>query len=78
MIGTMLVVESLHIDVPKGFIYIAMAFSLFVEFLNIKTNAKTALKLLKDSDYESKTTPVSSSFCNWLHIHAFNWQRPGR
>jgi predicted tellurium resistance membrane protein TerC len=44
MIGTMLVAESLHFEVPKGYIYFAMAFSLFVEFLNIKAKAKTALK----------------------------------
>jgi predicted tellurium resistance membrane protein TerC len=44
MIGTMLVAESLHFEVPKGYIYFAMAFSLFVEFLNIKAKAKSALK----------------------------------
>jgi len=36
MIGTMLVAEGLHFHIPKGYIYFAMAFSLFVEMLNLK------------------------------------------
>lgn len=40
MIGTALVAEGLHFEVPKGYIYFAMAFSLAVELLNIKTRAK--------------------------------------
>lgn len=37
MIGLMLVAESMHFHVPKGYIYFAMAFSLFVEVLNIRS-----------------------------------------
>ena len=36
LIGTSLVAESLDLHIPKGYIYFAMAFSLFVEVLNIK------------------------------------------
>jgi predicted tellurium resistance membrane protein TerC len=36
MIGVSLVAESLDFHIPKGYIYFAMAFSLFVETLNIK------------------------------------------
>lgn len=36
MIGLVLVVEGLHIHVPKGYIYFAMAFALIVEVLNMK------------------------------------------
>jgi predicted tellurium resistance membrane protein TerC len=36
MIGTLLVVEALHVHVPKGYIYFAMAFALGVEFLNMR------------------------------------------
>ena len=36
MIGVSLVAESLDFHIPKGYIYFAMAFSLFVEVLNIK------------------------------------------
>jgi predicted tellurium resistance membrane protein TerC len=40
MIGFMLIVEAFEIHVPKGYIYFAMAFSLFVEMLNIRLKRK--------------------------------------
>ncbi len=36
LIGVMLVAESLDQHIPKGYIYSAMAFSLFVEMLNLR------------------------------------------
>ncbi len=36
LIGVSLVAESLDFHIPKGYIYFAMAFSLFVEVLNLK------------------------------------------
>jgi predicted tellurium resistance membrane protein TerC len=36
MIGLVLVLEGLHIHVPKGYIYFSMAFALGIELLNIK------------------------------------------
>ena len=36
LIGFSLVVEGLHQHIPKGYIYFAMAFSVFVEMLNLK------------------------------------------
>jgi len=36
LIGVSLVAESLDFHIPKGYIYFAMAFSLFVEVLNIR------------------------------------------
>ena len=36
LIGFTLIVEGLHQHIPKGYIYFAMAFSLFVEFLNLR------------------------------------------
>ena len=39
LIGFTLVVEGLHQHIPKGYIYFAMAFSVFVELLNLR--AKT-------------------------------------
>jgi predicted tellurium resistance membrane protein TerC len=41
MIGTLLVVESLHVHVPKGYVYFAMAFSIIIELLNMKIRKKT-------------------------------------
>jgi predicted tellurium resistance membrane protein TerC len=40
LIGVMLTVEGLHQHVSKGYIYFAMAFSLFVEILNIRMRTK--------------------------------------
>lgn len=36
MIGLFLVLDATHIHVPKGYIYVSIAFSLFVETINIK------------------------------------------
>jgi predicted tellurium resistance membrane protein TerC len=36
LIGMSLVAESLHQHIPKGYIYFAMAFSVFVELLNLR------------------------------------------
>lgn len=36
MIGLFLVLDATHVHVPKGYIYVAIAFSLFVETVNIK------------------------------------------
>lgn len=40
MIGLVLFAEGMHAHVPKGYVYFAMAFSLFVEVLNIKMRKK--------------------------------------
>lgn len=39
LIGFSLVVEGLHQHIPKGYIYFAMGFSVFVEFLNLRLRA---------------------------------------
>jgi predicted tellurium resistance membrane protein TerC len=44
MIGLVLVIEGLHVHVPKGYIYFAMAFALGVELLNMKIRKKSAPK----------------------------------
>ncbi len=40
LIGFSLIVEGLHQHIPKGYIYFAMAFSVFVEMLNLKMRKK--------------------------------------
>lgn len=44
LIGAMLVAEGFHREIPKGYIYFAMAFSIMVEMLNmrVRTKAKPA------------------------------------
>jgi predicted tellurium resistance membrane protein TerC len=41
LIGVMLVAEGFHKEIPKGYIYFAMSFSLFVEMLNIRMRKKS-------------------------------------
>lgn len=41
MIGFMLTIEAFHYEVPKGYIYFAMAFSLIVELLNMRIRKGT-------------------------------------
>ena len=40
LIGFTLIVEGLHQHIPKGYIYFAMAFSIFVELLNLRLRKK--------------------------------------
>ena len=40
LIGFSLIVEALHFHIPKGYIYFAMGFSIFVEVLNLRARAK--------------------------------------
>ncbi len=42
LVGVTLMVEGFDVHVPKGYIYFAMAFSIFVETLNIRMRRKAA------------------------------------
>jgi predicted tellurium resistance membrane protein TerC len=44
LIGVALVAEGFHKEIPKGYIYFAMAFSVGVEILNIRTRTKAKAK----------------------------------
>ena len=44
LIGCALVAEGFHREIPKGYIYFAMAFSVGVEALNIKLSARSRAK----------------------------------
>lgn len=65
LIGVMLLVESAHLshisvfgsevgEIPKGYIYFAIAFSLLVEFLNMKLRKKSKPVKLNDSELIDK------------------------
>ena len=41
LIGVTLVAEGLDSHIPKGYIYFSMAFSVFVEILNIKMRSRS-------------------------------------
>src|SRR5690606_21957319 len=48
LIGVSLTAEAFDQHIPKGYIYFAMAFSVLVEFLNIRSEKK-ALKKLQEN-----------------------------
>ena len=57
MVGMMLMVEGFGVHVPKGYIYVAMAFSLAVAMLNIRLRSKRAkaVRLRRSSQAEDVT-----------------------
>jgi predicted tellurium resistance membrane protein TerC len=44
MIGTVLVIEGLHVHVPKGYIYVSMAFALGIEVINMRISRNNKSK----------------------------------
>jgi predicted tellurium resistance membrane protein TerC len=40
LIGTTLIMEGFHVEIPKGYVYFAMGFAVFVEVLNLKLRKK--------------------------------------
>ncbi|MBX3243446.1 MAG: TerC family protein [Acidobacteria bacterium] len=62
MIGFTLVVEGLHLHIPKGYIYAAMAFSVFVEFLNMKLRGRSKKPVnLKDAYHNGESPDIQAS-----------------
>lgn len=51
LIGFMLCIEALHFHVPKGYIYFAIFFSLFVEVLNMRMRKRKSVVKLHQLDY---------------------------
>lgn len=47
LVGVTLIVEGFDVHVPKGYIYFAMAFSVGVEFLNLRMRRRKAARLHK-------------------------------
>lgn len=58
LIGVSLVAESLEFHIPKGYIYFAMAFSLFVEVLNIKLRKSRQAPVQLHSAYTDEEDPA--------------------
>jgi predicted tellurium resistance membrane protein TerC len=58
LIGFTLIVESLHLHIPKGYIYFAMGFSIFVEILNLRLRGKAEKPVKLHSAY---TPPAEES-----------------
>lgn len=60
MIGLVLVLEGLHVHVPKGYIYFSMAFALGIEVLNMKIRKKTRPVDIRET-YPKKSSPKKSN-----------------
>ena len=54
LIGVSLIAEGLEQQIPKGYIYFAMAFSVFVEMLNLKMKSKAKPVALKNRFADEK------------------------
>src|SRR5512138_2579331 len=62
LIGFTLIVEGLHRHIPKGYIYFAMGFSVFVEMLNLRLRQTTARPVnLRDAYKQAKLVPEGAS-----------------
>jgi predicted tellurium resistance membrane protein TerC len=49
LIGTALIAEGFHVVIPKGYIYFAMGFAVFVEILNLRTRSRPQPVQLRDA-----------------------------
>ena len=61
LIGFTLVVEGLHAHIPKGYIYFAMGFSVFVEMLNLRIRGKGAPVKLHTPSVPDRPSVASAS-----------------
>jgi len=59
LIGFTLIVEGLHQHIPKGYIYFAMAFSVFVEMLNLRLRTRAEKPVALREAYVA-VSPTSS------------------
>jgi predicted tellurium resistance membrane protein TerC len=57
LIGFTLIVEGLHQHIPKGYIYFAMGFSVFVEMLNLRLRKTPAEPVKLRTAYTSEVDP---------------------
>ena len=62
LIGFTLVVEGVEMHIPKGYIYFAMFFSIFVEFLNMKIRGRAKKPVdLHNPYHEEGENPVEAA-----------------
>lgn len=57
LIGVTLIAEGLHQHIPKGYIYFAMAFSVLVEFLNMRLRKKAKPVILHNPYSDDEPSP---------------------
>ncbi len=62
LIGFTLIVEGLHQHIPKGYIYFAMGFSVFVEMLHLRLRQVPAAPVRLHEPYSSEVPPGQAGF----------------
>ena len=60
LIGFTLVAEAFGVEIPKGYIYFAMAFSVFVEMLNLRVRSQARPVNLRDAYVVEKPLELQS------------------
>ena len=58
LIGVSLIAEGFEQHIPKGYIYFAMAFSVFVEMLNLKMKSKAKPVALRNRFSDDKLDEI--------------------
>lgn len=61
LIGVTLVTEGFHVQIPKGYVYFAMAFSLGVELVNMRIRKVTSPVVLQQSYVDASPGSASSA-----------------
>jgi predicted tellurium resistance membrane protein TerC len=61
LIGVTLVTEGFHVQIPKGYVYFAMAFSLTVEIINLRMRKLTSPVVLQQSYVDAPPGSMSSA-----------------
>jgi len=61
LIGVMLVAEGGHQHIPKGYVYFAMAFSVFVEMLNLRLRKHPSQPVKLHQPYDSPPEPPATT-----------------
>jgi predicted tellurium resistance membrane protein TerC len=61
LIGFTLIVEGLHQHIPKGYIYFAMAFSVFVELLNLQLRKTRTQPVKLHAEYKESAQPPAKT-----------------
>jgi len=67
LIGATLIIEGLHQDIPRGYIYFAMGFSVFVEMLNLRLRTPKLVNPVKlhEPYTEDQTTEAAGNQAKW-------------
>jgi predicted tellurium resistance membrane protein TerC len=77
LIGFTLIVEGLHRHIPKGYIYFAMGFSVFVEMLNLRLRGKATPVTLHEPYREAVAGGVAAAVAN-VPVKTQAKKKPGK